>query len=528
MRYILSTACVALHLVLAGPAAFAQSAAEDGTPPAFEAASEFGIGYSRYEPAFYTGFAPRIQQPDHLHIHIGRGNQVRITAVLSDRTLETYADDLQARLDTYRSAIASGEITLTQNDGYALFDATLADVGLSKLVADDTSLSDDDVRARNLNLMERLNPGRVFRIQMPIDDVIAQWSNTVRSADAIVLLEQRILVNAMLPTRLYVRDLSRQAQTAATALIARARKGDTPQAMRADFVALLNQVAPGRYPLMGDRLEFAEFTAIYPIGSFNEYVMHKGRKIPLYPTPGRRALMIHQRTKTPDHIPTNLVYSYAPWLPYMHVGTRLHNSFHTLWWQMTPDDASFLPDAFKDSGRANREGGTHKFLWILSRGPMSHGCTHVNLGHILELRQLLPSETQDMFNVEVFINTSHLFDVFDIDGDLEPEVMGVEYYVAYSLRNKRPHALRAAAERTAYYEWLYGGELHYDAHGIGYFENVRDARFTGPRAQDGDLYPRITLYEAELEPQRYQFFAPKPIAFIRDLRKAGIAEPTSG
>ena len=33
----------------------------------------------------------------------------------------------------------------------------------------------------------------------------------------------------------------------------------------------------------------------------------------------------------------------------------------------------------------------------------------------------------------------------------------------------------------------------------------------------------IALYEAELEPQCLQFFKPKPIEFVRELRKAGVA-----
>ena len=63
----------------------------------------------------------------------------------------------------------------------------------------------------------------------------------------------------------------------------------------------------------------------------------------------------------------------------------------------------------------NRDGGAYRYMWLLSRGPMSHGCTHVNAGHITELRQMLPSSTQELYDVDTFINKSHLFDVFDID-----------------------------------------------------------------------------------------------------------------
>ena len=119
-------------------------------------------------------------------------------------------------------------------------------------------------------------------------------------------------------------------------------------------------------------------------------------------------------------------------------------------------------------------------------GTMSHGCTHVNNGgHILELRQLLPSSEKQMYDVVFFLNKSSLFDVFDIDGDLEPEVMGVRYYVAYTLKNKKPGKLQAPMERRPYYTWLYGGILKYDASGQGYFDNIRDGHFVDRLAVTG-------------------------------------------
>ena len=36
-----------------------------------------GVYFYWYEPSFYTGFAPRTQDPQRLHIRLSRGNQVR-------------------------------------------------------------------------------------------------------------------------------------------------------------------------------------------------------------------------------------------------------------------------------------------------------------------------------------------------------------------------------------------------------------------------------------------------------------------
>jgi hypothetical protein len=337
----------------------------------------------------------------------------------------------------------------------------------------------------------------------------------------------------MLPTRLWVAEMDGETRAQLRALVRQAPSPDAlrdgvPLAFAADFFALLERVAPGRYPRRGDRLEFVEFTAIHPIGTFNEYTDYRGRKIPLYPTPGRRALTTHQRTHTVDHIPTVAVYSYSPWIPYMHVGTKLHNSFHTLWWRMEVDQTGFLPESWREASNESREGGRHTHLWLLSRGPMSSGCTHLTTGHISELRQLLPSETDKLYEVDTFLNRSYDYDVFDIDGDFEPEVMGVGYFVAYSLRKKLPNRLRVRNERSAYYDWLYAGDLELDGGGPGFFSDIHDGRFVERVARKGTSYERLPLHEAAYEPERIQFYRLVDIPFARELRKTGVNHPFPG
>jgi len=310
--------------------------------------------------------------------------------------------------------------------------------------------------------------------------------------------------------------------------VARAASGGATGELRAPFLALVARLSDGRYPVRGDSLVFDEFTAIYPVGTWNEYTTWNGRRIPSYPTPGRRALTTHQRSLTVDHIPTDESYSYSPWLPYMHVGTNMHNSFHTLWWQMERANTDFLPEAWRAGDHDDREGRPYRYLWLLSRGPMSHGCTHVNVGHIAELRQILPAETERLYDVDVFYNQSQLYDVFDIDGDLTPEVMGVRYFVAYSLHDKTPDQLRAPMERHAYYAWLYASELDYDADDGGVFRDVRDGRFDGRDASVGREHTHIALREAAYEPERVQFYRLVDIPFARELRKVSVDHPFPG
>src|SRR5271169_797121 len=77
-------------------------AADGGAAKVLEEPPRFGIYYDRYEPAFYTGFAPRAYDPQRIHLHLGRGNQLRVTVVLADDVLRDYAADLLDRYRTYR------------------------------------------------------------------------------------------------------------------------------------------------------------------------------------------------------------------------------------------------------------------------------------------------------------------------------------------------------------------------------------------------------------------------------------------
>jgi hypothetical protein len=510
-------------IAIVGLAMLASSAAarSAGDPP-------YGLYYDHREPSFYTGFAPRTLDPARIHLHVGRGNQLRITVVLSDEVLAEYARDLSQRWRTYRTLEDAGRLVLTQNRTFDDFERRLREVDLDRLLAAEPSLRPDALRARNLDLLERLNPGRVFRIRMPIDDVVRRWTAELRPQDGRHLDEARRLelVNLMLPNRLWVTDLAPRVASDLDALVARATGGATTAELRTPFVVLLARVSDDRYPLRGDALAFDEFTAIHPVGTWNEYAPWNGRRIPSYPTPGRRSLTTHQRSLTIDHIPTDESYSYSPWLPYMHVGTTMHNSFHTLWWQMEPAHTGFLPATWRSVDRG--DGQAYRYLWLLSRGPMSHGCTHVNAGHIAELRQLLPPGTAELASVDVFYNQSPLYDVFDIDGDGTPEVMGVEYFVAYALDGKQPSGLRAPIERHGYYDWLYAGDLAFDDRDRGVFRDVRDARFVGRSALPGRTYERIALREAAYEPERVQFYRLVDIPFARELRKVSVHTPFPG
>ena len=110
----------------------------------------YGVFYDEREPSFYTGFAPRTHDPARLHLHLGRGNQLRVTAVLVGRRAARVRARPRERHRVYRRLIDDGRLELTQNRSFEDFEQTLVEVGLDRLVGEEPSLAPDALRTRNL------------------------------------------------------------------------------------------------------------------------------------------------------------------------------------------------------------------------------------------------------------------------------------------------------------------------------------------------------------------------------------------
>src|SRR5215470_217645 len=119
-----------------------------------------GIYFYWYEPSFYTGFAPRTQDPQRLHIELSRGNQVRVTLVLGDRELDAYLDDLALRRTTYQELIDRKVIELTTNNEYERFVEQLDRAGVAEAVKNRSSMGADAYREKSIDIMSTLNPDR--------------------------------------------------------------------------------------------------------------------------------------------------------------------------------------------------------------------------------------------------------------------------------------------------------------------------------------------------------------------------------
>jgi len=57
---------------------------------------------------------------------------------------------------------------------------------------------------------------------------------------------------------------------------------------------------------------------------------------------------------------------------------------------------------------------------------------------------------------------------------------------------------------------------------------VQDGRFIERTARKGRVYHDIRLYEADYQPERIQFYKPRQIDFVRELRKVALEHPFDG
>src|SRR5262249_39538019 len=152
-------------------------------------------------------------------------------------------------------------------------------------------------------------------------------------------------------------------------------------------------------------------------------------------------------------------------------------------------------------------------LWIIARGPTSHGCTRIASGHMSELRQIVPSESSTLERVETYRNLPQCYDLFDVDGDGRPEVMGLQYYLAYKSNEHTPVKAYVSNKREPFYRWLYGSNIQYGEPGHVVMKEVPVCRFVGRKAEEAAVLQNQPLWEPAWTPETIQFFHTKGIPF---------------
>jgi hypothetical protein len=528
---------LAAALLSAAPVFAALQATEktwDGSSP------PQGIYFHWYAPSFYTGYAPATQDPERVHIELSRGNQVRFTMVLGDKEVDAYLDDLVLRRTTYQELIDGKVIELTTNREYEGFVDTLDRAGVAAAAAQRASLGPDGYRQKSIEIMRALNPERIFTIHIPLDRLAADWHKTLIAADLSSDAGRLDAANAVLPGRVNLSQLGPELTTALNQAAATARAGQASDAaFREQTAAFLDQATTGHYRARDGFVDALEFTAIYPAGTVEGTTTYKGERLPDFGVTGVWPLIARTQGRgligMVDYISPNPGYGFISMLPYQHAGGISYNAFHNAGVRCALGSTPFLPAAWR-SVVSERDGKKpYQNLWIASRAPTSHGCTRLGSGHMSELRNSLPASSEVLKDVDTYRNLPQCYDVFDIDGSGTPEVMGVQYYLAYRSNEHTPVAAYVTNKREPFYQWMYGDNIELGPVGQAKMKVVPTCRFIGKKkAQEAQVFGDVPLHEATWAAESIQFYNLKPASFDstpgyefnRELRKVGVGHPT--
>jgi hypothetical protein len=497
-----------------------------------------GVYFHWYQPSFYAGYAPRTQDPSRLHIELGRGNQVRITVVLGDAELDAYLGDLDARHRTYQELVDRKVIELATNREYERFVAGLEAQGVAAAVAARSSMDAEAWRRRAVEVMEALNPGRVFRIRIPLVRLAEAWHGGLLALDASNPAAKLDAVHAALPGRVNLTEVTPVVDAALGRAVAAAREHGPTSAPFVDALASFVAVATeGRYRTVDGAVTAVEFSTVYPAGTAEATTTYKGEKLPDFGVTGIWPLMRREngrgRLGMVDYLSTNPGYGFIPLLAYQYAGGISYNAFHNAGVRCQLDSTPFLPAAWRKA-TSERDGKPMQNLWIVGRGPTSHGCTRLPSGHMSEMRQIVPSDSDVLTRVKTWRNLPQCHDVFDLDGDGKAEAMGVQYYLSYKSDEHTPRRSSASNRREPFYRWLYGANIEMGPVGKARLKDVPVCRFVGRKAQERAVLRDVPLHEAAFVPEAIQFFTLKPASFEspagfefnRELRKVGAGHKT--
>ena len=494
----------------------------------------YGVFFNEYEPNFYTGFAPREQDRERITIHLGRGNQVRIRIVLSEEAIDNYLPDQVARHTLYKELIDKNVITLTTNTAWEEDHGRFVSEEVEDAANKKGDLSPQEWRDLNLQMMDTLMPGRLFHINKDFNQMSEDFAERLKQSGEPTTLEAKLdLVNAFFPHRLFLADLTENQDAALGELVALA-KSDDMEAFNPKAQDFFHDITGHIYPIEDGRLDYYEFTSIYPVGTYDKTTTYEGRTIPQFTTTGVWWLIPRDHGKgytgMVDYISSAGYYGLMPMLPYQYAGGIAYNAFHNPGISNWMPGHKLLPAEWKDRTEGSRNGKPFKRASITSRGPVSHGCTRLNSGHLAEFRELLPSTSEDMKGIVAYMNLSHCYDVIDLKGDGNVQAMGVQYYLAFRHTKSRvAKQIWVQNNREDYYNWLYGDEITYGPVGEVLVKEAYDCKFVKRKAVQGERYENIPLYEAPYEPEQLQFFkinnvdsySKTGMDFNRELRRVG-------
>jgi hypothetical protein len=510
----LTAAIGVIALVASGGTAFALSVERwtDATP--------YGTFFNNYDPNFHVGFIPRVQEAKRIKIHIARGNQLRVHMVLPDETVVNFLTDQKAKHDLQKELIDGGVIVLTSNSFWEDFEQRYAAARIDEKAAQKGSLSPAKWRKLNIEAMSELNPERVYHIQKDFDQMVVDWATLLRANPVPEDLEAKLdLVNELFHNRIWASNLTDEQAAAFDQLVAQAHAGGDGRAFRAGTEAFFKDITNNVYAIDGGRIDYWEYTAIYPAGSYDTTTKHQGRTIPMITTPGIWDFKPRKygtgMVGMVDYISAAGYYGLIPMFPYEYGGGKAYNSIHNTGISNWIQGHKLLPKEWRKYSEGSRNGKPFNRVALTSRGPVSHGCTRLNSGHLAEMRELLPSTSKQMEGIRNYRYISHCYDVFDRHGDGNDEIMGVQYYIAFRHTKSRvAKQIWAQNNRKDFYDWMYGPEMVYGPIGSVTFPEACQGKFVKGKAREGRSFQNLTMYEAPYQPETLQFYQIKGVKNI--------------
>ncbi len=494
----------------------------------------YGVFFNNYDPNFYTGFVPRVQERERIKIHLGKGNQLRLRMILSDKTIDNYLQDQVARHDLYKEVIDKKIIKLTTNMAWEAYHQKVMEEKLHDLAKKRGEMDEKAWRDLNLKYMDKLVPGRLYHIQKDFNQMTDDFARLLTNSPTPTGLQAKLdLINEFFPHRIFLHDLTPEQDADFLQLEQLAKAGDMA-AFRPKAKAFFDAITDGIYPIKDGKLDYYEFSTIYPAGTYDKTTTHNGQVMPLYTTTGVWWLIPRMHGKgiigMVDYISSAGYYGMMPMLPYQYGGGIAYNAIHNPGISCWIPGHHLLPKGWRKITTGSRSGKPFNRVAITSRGPVSHGCTRLNAGHLTEFREMLPSTSDGMKGIVHYRSLSHCYDVFDLRGDGNDQVMGVQYYIAFRHTKSRvAQEIWAQNNRKDFYAWLYGKDLTFAPVGEASFKEIHGYKFNGRKAVQGKKYENVPLYEGPYEPEYLQFYringvnklSREGMDFNRELRRVG-------
>lgn len=548
---LLTLTAIAFSLFFARPAAAQIRTIDNYNGSLIKHGISWKEGGVVYHPSFYTGFAPRVEDPNRIHFHVSRGNQARLTATLDEMTILTYLYGLKKRSDVFTSMTNSRTIlpiqhklvdmyhSIIKSDAYRILPLTSA--------YDRGQLSREELYEASLGILKALNPGRVFALRFDMRGQTLSWrdrdlrtlGDRARLAGAVdaaavkaflaknpresIVATNNLLFGRINAIALSDAQLAKLADLVVSATLAPiADEALVEKAMdyftdvtekRYDFRVVVNRQYRKALEcsVASCDLVYHELTAIYPNGSVREMVRDReGNRVAKIQENGVMKF-VERSYGDVDHIRVEPFYGFIPKMDYTDSGNGIHN----------PAVRTYLKSSkYKSLYDVLGIPKTDSTLWIVSRGLVSHGCTRLATGHLLEARDIFPSNPREMPKVKYTGNLSTDYDLFDIDGSGRLRVMGVDYLIAYNIvadfgegYREGNGLLSQSFKKPEFYELIYGKRQYVVSNGSYVFPNPYISYFANakPGAKRASAFSvrmsgDFPLYEQAYEKDKVQFF----------------------